>query len=121
MFGDFIKEKRLAQNLSLRSFCKAISEDPSNWSKVERGVLTPPKNEAKLKSIARVLKVKQGSTDWDRLKDLAAVDGGTIPDYIMSDKDLVNMLPAFFRTVGNERPTKEELERLIKVMKGKKK
>lgn len=121
MFGDFIKEKRLARDLSLRNFCKAIAEDPSNWSKVERGVLSPPKNEAKLKRIAKVLKIKPGSEDWNRLKDTAAVDGGTIPDYIMSDKDLVKMLPAFFRTVGNERPTKEELERLIEVMKGKKK
>ena len=117
MFGEFIKKKRLELDMSLRSFCKAIEEDPSNWSKVERGVLQPPQNEAKLKKIAKVLKIKLKTPGWAQLKDLAAVDAGTIPDYIMKEKEVLNMLPAFFRTVGNEKPTKDELDKLIENLK----
>ncbi len=117
MFGEYIKQKRLDLDLSLRKFCKLLDEDPSNWSKVERKVIAPPLNEEKLKKIAEILKIKIGSQEWKKLNDYAHVDAGVIPDYIMSDAEAVQSLPAFFRTVGNVKPTKEELEELIKSLK----
>jgi ribosome-binding protein aMBF1 (putative translation factor) len=43
MFGEFIKERRVAKGISLREFCKRMETDASNWSKVERGLLAPPR------------------------------------------------------------------------------
>ena len=45
MFGKFIKERRIEKGLTLREFCKLIEVDASNWSKIERGLLSPPKSE----------------------------------------------------------------------------
>lgn len=117
MFGEFVKIKRLEKELSLREFCRQLSEDASNWSKVERQLVAPPKDETKLKKIAGILGIEQGSPDWDTLYDLANVDGGKIPDYIMSDKEVLQALPIFFRTIGSVKPTTEELEELIKNLK----
>lgn len=121
MFGEFIKDKRLAMDLSLRKFCKLLNEDPSNWSKVERGLLSPPQEEKKLKNIAQILHIKIDSDEWKKLKDYANVDSAKIPDYIMEDKDVMELLPAFFRTVGSVKPTKEEIDELIKNLKKQRK
>src|SRR4030043_380464 len=71
MFGEFIKERRIAKGISLREFCKRIEIDASNWSKVERSLLAPPQDEEKLRKIAQLLDVKIGSPLWKEMKDKA--------------------------------------------------
>ena len=114
MYGDYIKALRLQKGLSLREFSRRIEEDPSNWSKIERGILAAPKDRGKMLSVASVLEITEGSPEWNKLEDYAAVDSATIPKYIMDDKEVLELLPAFFRTVGSIRPTKEEIEKLMK-------
>jgi len=47
------------------------------------------------------------------LKDKAAVDAGIIPKDLLTDQETLNSLPMFFRTVRSEKPTPEELDKLI--------
>ena len=117
MFGEFIKQIRARQRLGLREFCLENGWDPSNWSKIERGVLPPPRDEDTLRTWAKHLGLKQGSEDWLKFFDLAAVDSGRIPDYVLKDEELVEKLPAFFRTLSGNRPSREELENLIKLLR----
>ena len=119
MFGQFVKEERLARGLGLREFCRKLGIDASNWSKVERGVLPPPQDEKKLKEIAHILGIRAGTDKWKSLKDQANIDAGIIPKDLLSDKDVLNSLPMFFRTIRSEKPTPEELDKLIeKIRKG---
>jgi len=117
MFGEFIKEKRIAKGISLREFCKRIEIDASNWSKVERSLLAPPQDEEKLRKIAQLLDVKIGSPLWKEMKDKANIDAGIIPEDIMSDEKVLNSLPIFFRTIRSERPTPEDLDKLIAMIR----
>ncbi|OIP31831.1 MAG: hypothetical protein COW04_13155 [Deltaproteobacteria bacterium CG12_big_fil_rev_8_21_14_0_65_43_10] len=117
MFGEFIKEKRLSKGLGLREFCKMIEVDASNWSKVERGVLAPPKDEEKLKKIALALDIEFESVLWREMKDKASIGAGIIPQDILSDTKALNSLPMFFRTLRSEKPTPEDLEKLIRMIK----
>ncbi len=117
MFGEFIKEKRIEKGISLREFCKRMEIDASNWSKVERGLLAPPQDEEKLKKIAQVLNIKLGSRLWKEMKDKANIDAGLIPEDIRTDKDVLNSLPMFFRTIRSEKPTPEELDKLIDMIR----
>ena len=117
MFGEFIKERRIAKGISLREFCKRIEIDASNWSKVERGLLAPPQDEEKLRKIAQVLDIKFGSVLWEEMKDKANIDAGIIPEDIMSDEKVLNSLPMFFRTIRSEKPTPEELDKLIAMIR----
>jgi transcriptional regulator with XRE-family HTH domain len=117
MFGEYVKNKRMEKDLTLREFCRRLEEDASNWSKIERSVMGPPLDTVKLKKIAAVLEIPEGSEEWDRFFDMARIGAGIIPDYIMSEKEIVDALPVFFRTIGSVKPTKEELEEFIETIK----
>ena len=47
------------------------------------------------------------------MNDYAYIDAGKIPDYLMSDEDVLKALPVFFRTIGSVKPTPEELAKLV--------
>lgn len=113
-FGEFARELRMRSGLTLRHFCELTQLDPSNWSKIERGLLAPPKSSAILNEIARVLNLKEKSEDYKTLFDLAAI--GQIPANLLSTPRVMEKLPVFFRTIRGEKPTKKELEELIKIL-----
>lgn len=117
MFGEFIKQIRERQRLGLREFCLENGYDPSNWSKMEREVLPPPRDEENLRIWAQQLGLKQGSEDWLKFFDYAAVDSGRIPDYILQDEGLVAQLPVFFRTISGQKPSREDLDKLVGLIK----
>lgn len=119
MFGEFIKSLRNERDMGLREFCRRLSIDASNWSKIERGVLAPPQNIDKLDQIAEVLNISKGSELYNELLDKASIAAGIIPKDILSDQETLNSLPMFFRTVRSEKPTPDELEKLIKKIRGK--
>lgn len=118
MFGEFIKSLRIERDIGLREFCRRLSIDASNWSKVERGILAPPQDSEKFDQIAEVLGINKNSQLYIELIDKASIDAGIIPKDILSDRETLNSLPMFFRTIRSEKPTPEELEKLIKRIRG---
>ena len=70
-------------------------------------------NETKLKRIASILGIHADSEKWQTLKDQASVDAGIIPKDLLSDEDVLKALPMFFRTIRSEKPTPEDLDKLI--------
>jgi transcriptional regulator with XRE-family HTH domain len=117
MFGTFTKELRAKQRLGLREFCLKHGHDPSNWSKIEREILQPPRDEDTLRAWAKQLGLKKGSEDWLKFFDYAAVDAGRIPDYVMKDEELLGKLPAFFRTLSGQKPSREDLDKLVEIIR----
>ncbi len=95
-FGAFVREKRLKAKLSLREFCRQAELDPSNWSKVERDLLPALGTRESLENIAKLLKLKKGSSDWAMFFDLAAISQQRIPDDVYADDEVVKALPVFF-------------------------
>ena len=96
MFGEFIKQIRERQRLGLREFCLENGYDPSNWSKIEREVLPPPRDEDTLRTWAKQLGLKQGPDDWLKFFDYAAVDSGRIPDYVLRTRSSSPNCPSSF-------------------------
>jgi transcriptional regulator with XRE-family HTH domain len=100
-FGELIKNLRIAKELTLRQCCAELDVDPSNWSKMERGV-TPPSKDAKLlEHWAKYF----GLTGAKRQEffDLASLARQEIPLDMANDAKVIAALPAFFRAVrGNE-------------------
>ncbi|MCL6583731.1 MAG: helix-turn-helix domain-containing protein [bacterium] len=110
MFGKFIQELRRKKGLGLCEFCKKTGHDPSNWSKLERGILPPPKDERKLRLWASQLGLEPGSGDWYTFFDLASVEG----DHLLSstDRNMVKELPQLFRIIRGQKPTEDEMRNL---------
>ena len=89
-----------------------LNYDPSNWSKIERGKMSPPSEEKILNRWAKVLGVKNTREFIDK----ANLEQGIIPQDILSQENAVDFLPAFFRTLRNKKPTKKEIDRMIKII-----
>lgn len=115
IFGDFVRKMRIKNLLTLREFCRQANVDPSNWSKIERGLFSPPKSKQVLQGIASILNLAEGSEEYNTLFDLAAIS--YIPPDLINDQAVVDKLPVFFRTLRGEKPTRKELEELIKIIK----
>jgi hypothetical protein len=49
--------------------------------------------------------------------DDAKIAQGIIPDDILNKAEMLELMPAFFRTVRNKKPNKEEIDRLINLIK----
>jgi len=116
-FGEHIKTRRLELNLSLRAFCALHGEDPSNWSKLERGLLPPPEQEGRLIQIGGYLNYSPRSPEMCDFLELASIGRGEIPQAILSEPALMEKLPLVFRTL-REAPTESELLRLAEMVRG---
>jgi transcriptional regulator with XRE-family HTH domain len=44
-FGDYIREKRQAAEIALNDFAKQIGISPAYWSRIERNMEKPPKDD----------------------------------------------------------------------------
>jgi len=115
-FGNTLKSLRIKSELGLREACKLTGYDPSNWSKIERGKMLPPSDAKVLEKWAKALKLKD-EKDIHNFVDQAIIAQGMIPSDVLSEQEIVNHLPAFFRTLRNKKPTKKEIERMIEIIK----
>jgi transcriptional regulator with XRE-family HTH domain len=114
-FGEILKSLRIKNDLSIREACKLTGYDPSNWSKIERGLISPPAGEKILSGWGKLFKVKK--TNLRQFIDEAQVAQGIIPDDILQKQEMVQLMPAFFRTLRNKKPSKEEIDNLINLIK----
>ena len=113
-FAYFIHQKRIAEGLTLREFCRGIGFDASNWSKIERGLKKPPQSKSFLDGIAEALKIEMGSEEYKEMFDLAALS--SIPEGFI-ETEVLEQLPVFFRTVRGDKPSEVELDKLLTKIK----
>ena len=116
-FGQFFKDTRIAAEKTLRQFCRDNNFDPGNISKLERGRIAPPKSATTLDKYAFALGLKKGTSEYQDFLDLAALEAGMIPADVKDDAELLKSLPIFFRTARGQRPSEEEVERLIEIIR----
>lgn len=115
-FGQFLKTKRLALDLSLREFARRVGMQPSNYCNIESDVLPPPPAEG-LERIGKVIGLKKGTPDYVKFHDLSAQGRDEIPadvERIVKENEL---LPAMLRTVEYEKVTKQQLRGIIEDLK----
>lgn len=113
-FGEFVKSRRIDIGLTLRSFCRGIGHDASNWSKVERGVIPPPQDTRSLDKIASLLGLD--ASGRVELEDLSFVARGQLPIDLQSE-EIQAKLPAFFRAIRGQEYVAEDVARLIEGVK----
>lgn len=79
--------------------------------------MSPPSNEKILKKWAKVLGLSTDKRKLQEFIDKAIINQGIIPQDIFLQKKIVERLPAFFRTLRSKKPTKKEINQLIKLIK----
>ena len=111
--GLIVKEKRNKREMTLRRFCEKANLDPSNWSKIERGLIEAPKSRKALDEIADILDMN--SEERQEILDLAIIE--SIPKDIKPNQRVLDALPVFFRTARELKPSEEEIRNLIELLK----
>ena len=109
-FGDFAKDRRITIGLTLRSFCRDAAIDPSNWSKIERGVHPPPDEAGFVGRVSDVLGLNV--QERAELGDLGSIARGQIPADLR-DEEILRKMPAFFRAIRGQEYTPEDFEKLL--------
>lgn len=93
LFGEQLHTLRIKKEYSLREICRLIDYDPSNWSKIERGLIAPPSDGQTLELWARTLGLEDNK-EIQGFIDNAQVAQGVIPEDILSG-NMAEHLPAF--------------------------
>jgi transcriptional regulator with XRE-family HTH domain len=107
-FSEFIKTKRLDKRMTLREFCEQSGFDPSNWSKVERGIGEVPKSNQALEKVKAALELNDA--EYEVMRDLALID--SFPEDLRPADDILEKLPAFFRGLRDGQQMSELMEHL---------
>jgi len=110
-FGSYITDLRTSRGITLREFCRRTNWDPSNWSKVERSVLSPPKSKTTIESILDAIGIEKGTEEYNTALDLGFLE--SIPEDFYEERNVLRELPVLFRTVRGKKPTEEDLQKLI--------
>ena len=115
-FGSYLKELRLKAGFGLRRFANLIEMKASNLCDIEHGRRRMPKE--RLESIADVLGLEKGSSDWEHFFELARTRGELPADvHEMAER---RFMPALLRTIDNVKLSDDELKRLIEDIQGRK-
>jgi transcriptional regulator with XRE-family HTH domain len=110
-FNELLKELRIKHRKTLRECARDLGVDPSNWSKIERGVNPGPKDVVILKEWADYFGL-HGEAEAD-FYDAAAVSRKEIPSDIASDDRIMSALPAFFRSLRDSDMSDEKLRQFV--------
>jgi transcriptional regulator with XRE-family HTH domain len=111
-FGELVKNLRIAKQVTLRQCCAELGVDPSNWSKLERGITSPPKDCDILEGWATFFGLR--GPKRQEFFDLAAVSRHEIPADVASDERVLAALPAFFRALRGRDLEGDKLAQFIK-------
>ena len=117
-FGSFLREKRLAQKLTLRDLAAATKLSLVQLSNMENDRRPAPKGDGLDRLVSALAPDKE---DKERMYDLAAESGhrvvvpGDLPEYIM-EKDIGRVA---LRTAKDIDATDEEWQEFIERLKGR--
>jgi len=117
-FGEFVRNTRLANAITGRDASQAAGLLPSNFSKLEHGVLRPPKDAEKQKTLASAIGIVGGSEDEALFFSLAAKANRAVPVDLAEIISREDAMPLLLRTIGSKRLGKAEIERLIEIVRG---
>ncbi len=115
-FHELFKKKRMEIG-TVREFAKQSGLDLAYVSRLENGVVLPPKDSEKLARLAAALEIDEGSDEWREFIDLAAVARNELPEDLHDDERITKVLPAFYRALRNKEMDEEELQRLLNLIK----
>ena len=94
-FGEYLREVRRAQRISLRTLAKEVNKTPTYISDIENGNNRPPDKEL-LDAILDALMVDEFPSLKGKMYDLAALGRGDIPadvkSYVIENPDVIKIL-----------------------------
>ena len=118
-FGSFIRERRIENGTTLRSFCKVVGLDTAYVSRLENDLIPAPQAKERLDQFAAALGIPESGPERQEMFDLASASRRSIPsDIDLSSPRALELLPAFYRTLRNQSISEEEAQQLLRMLIG---
>ncbi len=108
-FGELFTELRALADYTLRQFCKELDIDAGNWSRVERGLATPPTDDAFYAKIVKMFDINEEVRD--RLISLAKT--AKILPKELQETELMEHMPVMLRKIDGQQLKPDEIEKLV--------
>ena len=115
-FHELFKKKRMAIG-TVREYAKMSGLDVAYVSRLENGVVLPPKDSDKLTRLADALGIAEASDEWQEFMDLAAIAKNELPEDLKDDERIASVLPAFYRTLRRRELDENELKELLALIR----
>ncbi len=109
VFSDYLNLLITDKDMTLRELSRLTKIDVGNLSRLERGVVNPPRKKATLKKISTALKLSE--EEEKKLYETADLSNGQIPDGLDNVKNN-EAIPMLLRAINNRNLTREEVESL---------
>lgn len=119
-FGAFVKGARMKKRITAKHAAESAGMLPSNFSKLEHGLFSAPREADKQKKLAAAIGVLGNPADEARFFDLAAEANKAVAVDIADLISREEALPLLLRTIGNKRLGSREIERLVEIVRGTK-
>ena len=113
-FGSYLRSLRLGAKIGLREFASLINMQASNYSNIEHGKISPPKDPDRIKAIADNLALGEGSAERTKLLDLAAEYRDEMAEDIKKTIKSNPGIPVLVRTLEGKRLTENQLRKLTR-------
>ena len=110
-FGEFMRLKRLENELSLRNLARQTGIDVAYLSRIE-GKVKPPQKEEIIIKLIKALNLN--TNDAQKLKDLASIQNNEIPSDIELQEDNFEAIPVLLRTISNKKLNAEQILELTR-------
>ncbi len=118
-FGDFLRDRRIELRYTLRKFCEKTGLDPAYVSRVENGIHAAPEKKEKLEALAIHYEVAPESPEMATLLSLAYISRNQLlGDLEINNPAVLKYFPAFCRTANKKDITKDDVEELLRLIKG---
>ncbi len=98
-FGEFFRSRRKKLGLGLREFCRKQGFESANISRLERGLIGPPKKTEALEAYANALHLTRASKEWNTFFDLASAETESIPPDLKRESGSPDELPELFQEI----------------------
>lgn len=118
IFGPLLRELRLKNKITLRSFCIKTWLEPATVSCIEREVLDPPQSPKILKRITEVLRLVEGTSEYEEFILAAETSRAKFKDS-STQTELLGKLPLVPLKTDGTRLSEEQIDRLLKMVKAK--
>lgn len=115
-FGEWFKRRRMKIG-TVREFAKLAGLDAAYVSRLENGIILPPRDSTKLRRLGLALGLEEGNEEWQEFLDLVAVAKNELPEDLQDNERAKAILPAFYRTLRNEKLSEDEVRELLKMIK----
>jgi len=114
-FYEFFRDRREQIEPVLKDFAELVGMDTGNLSKLERGLIDPPKWPNVLNRHAEALQLRPLTPEWYLFFDLAYAENGRIPSDCLSE-EIFDWLPTLFCLFRGHKVEDEKYKEFVKFL-----